>query len=573
MGKPNLSTVSIDLQKLLERENHQVEWKERVADIENACKSLVAFANDFHSLGGGYLVCGVRESKDLHGSPLAESVGLTAAEAKRVSGELMVLCREKVSPPISPHLEELEGAEPGKKVLVFTQPRTGQAHSFRGTKEGPAYWIRLGSQTRQARNGLLRDLLVKTGATPPWELQPCNEAKPEDLDLLKLRGFLSQVYRDDQRPERFLSAKEKLHALVEPLLVEEPLTGLLRPRNFAILLFGKQIHRFFPYAYLDFAVYPEFDRSGTHSQRTQLMGDLFEQIDAAKKMLLLHNPQRMDKEHPNRPNYDSYPKRALEEALVNAVVHRDYSIRQSGSITVFLDRIEFLSRGALPEDLDRQRFLEGTAGPFWRNRSLSWFTSELQYTQAQGQGIPTIIRALRRINSEPRFDLDNHSVTCTIPAHARHTQEQLLRQNLQHLLDNDLAASFELLEEAGKRHHDCQAAWSQAAESLRDLNKFLSYAPRPAQLLAFLPALLKVLSSEVDEIENIARASDFGKPGDRNPNNSREEALANLKRLRKQLGEVLQQGRNLQQGALIEEADTMTLRLDKIQEWLQAQSH
>jgi ATP-dependent DNA helicase RecG len=559
--------MSFDLQKLLERENYQVEWKEGVADSQDTARTLVAFANDFQGLGGGYLVCGARESRNEHGFPVAEVIGLTASEISRIVGELQTIGRDNVNPPIFPSVAEIDTHHPDKKVVIFTQPRTGQAHSFKAKTSAPAYWIRSGSMTCEARNGALRELLVKNGAAPPWELQACAESTSEDIDRLKLRSFLSKLGRDQQDPERFVSATEKLHALVEPLLLKEPLSGMLRPRNFAILLFGKDIHRFFPNAYIDFAVYPEFDRASTNSTRTALTGDLFEQIDAARKHLALHNPQQMDKSDRNQPNFLSYPVPALEEALVNAVVHRDYSIRQPISITVFLDRIEFRSPGALSREIDKEQFTQGTAGPFWRNRSLSWFTSELQYTQAQGQGIPTIIKTLKRAKNKPQFDFNGNSLNCIIPADARHTQLQLLHQNLQHLLNKDIPASLELLEEASNRHHNCKAAWQQLAESLGQLRGILPYSPTPSQINDFGEALLEIVSAKIVTLEVATKLAATPET------NFIVDANDLLKRTEADLASMNDVAVEQEQLSLCGKISLVQARIQKILEWIQTTSH
>jgi ATP-dependent DNA helicase RecG len=57
----------VDLNELATRESEQVEWKRNVADINDVLRTVVAFANDFQNLGGGYVVRGAVETKDEHG--------------------------------------------------------------------------------------------------------------------------------------------------------------------------------------------------------------------------------------------------------------------------------------------------------------------------------------------------------------------------------------------------------------------------------------------------------------------------------------------------------------------------
>jgi predicted HTH transcriptional regulator len=68
----------VDLLELAKRESATVEWKENVADVSNVISTMVAFANIFLNLGGGYIVCGAKEIKDAFGFQSVEYVGLTA---------------------------------------------------------------------------------------------------------------------------------------------------------------------------------------------------------------------------------------------------------------------------------------------------------------------------------------------------------------------------------------------------------------------------------------------------------------------------------------------------------------
>lgn len=106
---------------------------------------------------------------------------------------------------------------------------------------------------------------------------------------------------------------------------------------------------------------------------------------------------------------------------MNALAHRDYEDREPARVTVFVDRIELLSPGGLPSGVDAQEFRSGKASPRWRHRSLAFYFNRLQLAQAEGQGIPTILRSMRSGGSpEPLFLIGERSVTCVLPAHPRH---------------------------------------------------------------------------------------------------------------------------------------------------------
>src|SRR5262249_2082897 len=128
-------TARIDLTELAQRENEQTEWKENVADIDDVVATLSAFANDFQNLGGGYVVCGAKEEQDAEGFPRLVRIGLTAGRLREVENTVLARCRDRVSPPLVPLVEELPTDDASRRVLVFLQPATGTAHTFRRGQE------------------------------------------------------------------------------------------------------------------------------------------------------------------------------------------------------------------------------------------------------------------------------------------------------------------------------------------------------------------------------------------------------------------------------------------------------
>jgi ATP-dependent DNA helicase RecG len=408
----------IDLDELARRENEQTEWKENVGEVDDVVATLCAFANDLQNLGGGYVVCGVKEGKDAHGFPEIVRVGLTAARLKEVEGLVLSRCRERIAPPLAPLVEEVATDDPGRRILVFLQPATGAAHLFRRGSDGAKHFVRVSRATIEARNGLLRDLLVRKGAIEPWDRRPCHEATVEDIDLLVLREALTRMGVPSARPDLLLSATEQLHALVPPLCAAEPLTRVLRPRHFAVLLFGRSPQRFIPGAYAYLSRYPGVDRSTDVAERHELIGSLVEQSLALSRFVGSEATLVMDKTNLEHPNRERYPERALKEALGNALAHRAYDLPEPTRITIFSDRIEFHSPGGLLSGVSIQALRSGRLGPRWRNQTLAWIMMKLNLAQGEGQGVPTIRAQMKAAgNPPPRFEATEASVTCTLFTH------------------------------------------------------------------------------------------------------------------------------------------------------------
>jgi len=182
----------------------------------------------------------------------------------------------------------------------------------------------------------------------------------------------------------------------------EPLTGVLRPRNFALLLFGLRTQFHVPGASSIFSTYPGTDRSTRTAERHELTSTLLEQ---AQRLIELLNGQiykAFDKVDLKNANARKYPQVALHEAAVSALVHRDYESYDPTRVTAFSDRIEFLSPGSLLAGVAKDEFESGRAPAKWRNEALAWFFNRLNPAQAEGQGIRTILRTMNAEGCRPR---------------------------------------------------------------------------------------------------------------------------------------------------------------------------
>lgn len=348
--------------------------------------------------------------------------GLSAQRIREIENTVLARCRDRVSPPLVPLVEELPANDDGRRILVFIQPATGTAHTFRRGHQGAKHYVRVSRSTIEARNGVLRLLLVRKGALEPWDRRPCPGATVQDLDLLALRDALQRMglYSPDQGVEPYLADGAQITPFVPSLCLSEPLTGVLRPRNYAILLFGREPQRFVPGAFSIYSVYPGRDRTDPVARRVEIAGTLLDQARRLQELLDAEVVTLFDKTDLKTPNAEKYPRRALQEAMVNALAHRDYELVDPARFTSYRDRIEFVSPGGLPYGVTIEALRKRTVTPRWRNQSLAWFLNRLQLAQAEGQGIQTIRSAMKAAGCPPpRFDATEVSVSCVLRAHPR----------------------------------------------------------------------------------------------------------------------------------------------------------
>ena len=414
---------NIDLKELSQRESEKVEWKENGDDkniVKSISKTISAFANDISNFGGGYVVCGAKEIKDEYGFPKLKFTGLSADKLKEIEGKVLQHCRDYISPSLAPVVQELMNPEDeSKRILVFIVASGSQAHAYRDG-ESSNYYVRIGRETRAAKNGIFRQLMESKQQVIPFDKRPNPNTSEKDIDILLFRDCMNdmELLQPNKQIEDYFSDSEQIAEFIPPLFVKNSLDNSICLRNFALLMFGKKksITLNFPDTYLILSVYYGVDRSEPSGKQYNLTGSIIEQAKKTIDLLETQTYVLFDKTS-DKPNKEIFPKRALQEAVVNAIVHRDYQIGEPVRVTVFSDRIEIRSPGTLHWGIDREKFKSGKVSPKWRNQSFAYLFKKLKLAQAEGQGISTIIRTMREEGCpDPIFEVEEENVTCILPA-------------------------------------------------------------------------------------------------------------------------------------------------------------
>lgn len=388
------------LATLLESESDRCDWKEK-GDPQKIVATLAAFANDHAAVGGGWVICGVREverGQRVVGQP----IGLTAAEIKQIRGKVEHWCRTALHPALMPRVER-HRTPTGAELLCFYMPAQPRVVSMQHGRGHIAYYVRIADAVREATPAVLEELYRRKGIEPPFLDQPCGAATLADLDLDLARRTLSG-FDLPQTADAYLAPDAPIEATARPLVrcVRDREGERAVPTYLAILLFGRVPTRFVPGAQIDVATYAGRDRGVEHSALRRFSGPLVTLVEQVRVHLASTDVLEIDKGAPlGRQNRPRLPRRAIEEALVNAVVHRDYADANPSKIAVFDDRIEFGNPGGLVPALDADRVRAGDAGPHWRNPSLAAFMLRLELAQTEGQGLRTIIDEARRVTGRP----------------------------------------------------------------------------------------------------------------------------------------------------------------------------
>jgi predicted HTH transcriptional regulator len=410
----------IDLKELSIRESERVEWKENGDDIQivkSIVKTIAAFANDISNLGGGYVVCGAKEVKDEYGFPKLEYSGLTASKVKEIEGKIMQHCRDYVNPAVLPRVHELENPmDSSTRILVFVVSATSEAHVYRdGTTTN--YYVRMSRETQKASISIVNQLLIQKAKIEYFDKQVNFNLTQADIDVSALRDSMQEMdLLSTEKPlEMYFSDTEQIAPLVPPLFAKTKIDNVLRPKNFALLLFGKteSITYWYTNAYIILSVYNGTDRSSAATERYELIGTIVAQVKQVIALLKKQSCALLDSTN-GEPNLAKYPIRALHELVLNAIVHRNYLIPNPIQIAIFKDRIEIKSPGCLYSG-EKEAFVKGKANAKWRNPSFSYLFNKLKWTQFEGQGIPTVLKMMRTEGyPAPIFELESESVTCIL---------------------------------------------------------------------------------------------------------------------------------------------------------------
>lgn len=179
-----------------------------------------------------------------------------------------------------------------------------------------------------------------------FDQRSCNKAKLSDIDEKKIRWFLKVAREKRNFPlDSTASVKDVLIHL--NLLHEGQLT------NAAVLLFGKDPHKFFLQAEVKCVQLPSTEVEKPFTSYHIYDSNLFDQVDKAVAFVLdairLPVIQQEHTAQVSRP-YE-IPIFAIQEAIVNAVAHRDYDATSGVQVMLFLDRVEVWNSGRLPSRL------------------------------------------------------------------------------------------------------------------------------------------------------------------------------------------------------------------------------
>ena len=313
------------------------------------------------------------------------------------------------------HLEFKEATRLGKTRLIFVKGSTDanrHPKMRRLIHKAGRQLIRRrfnnAAELHTAVYASLVDYLEATGALNyiPWDTRAAGKATMDDLDPKAIIRFVQRARKARNFP---FSAESE----IEEVLTHLNLLDNGVPTNAAILLFGKHPQRFTQPSEVKCAHFHGTEVAKPIPSYQVYKGTAFELVDQAIDFVMskINLSVGTRKHGPQAPVKYEIPREVVAEALVNAIVHRDYNSNGSVQVMLFPNRLEVWNPGTLPPALTLDK-LRAPHSSIPGNPLLAEPLYLTKYIERMGTGTRDMIRRCRAAGlPEPEFSLTDSFVT------------------------------------------------------------------------------------------------------------------------------------------------------------------
>jgi ATP-dependent DNA helicase RecG len=356
--------------KMPGEETHNIEYKQKWND--DCLKAISAMAN----ANGGRLFVGL----DDQGNPVE------LKNAKKLLEDIPNTIRNRLN--ILSTVELDKRAE--HKIICITISPSSIPVSFNGK-----YYLRSGSTVQEMRGKELADFLLRKSGIP-WDSCAEKHSTLKALDAITVDEF--KRLAADRIPGIINETDSSM------LLHKLNLAKKKQLNRAAVLLFGSDPQRYYSHAVVKIGKF----LTDTDIQTTDIVkGNLFQQVENSLEILRTKYLQsHISFEGIHRRDILEYPYEALREAIINALIHRDYHGFSQIQIRVYPDRMIVMNEGSLPpeisvEDLKKNHLSKP------RNKLLADVFYFAGFIEAWGRGTLKIVEKCRDQGlSEPEFHND-----------------------------------------------------------------------------------------------------------------------------------------------------------------------
>ena len=361
------------------QESETVELKSVVVD--DIKKEIIAFAN----CEGGKLYIGVQDDGTV--------VGLDDPDGAALQISNMV--RDAVKPDLTMFLHYETLNEDGKQIIAIDVQR-GTERPYYLARKGlrpEGVFVRQGYSSVPASNTAIRRMIKETDGDHFEEMR----------SLEQNLTFEAAKKEFSERNIRFGEAQMKTLGLMTH-------DGIYT--NLGLLLSDQCVHTIKAAAF-------EGTTQNEFKDRREFSGSLFRQMNEVYDYIDFRNQTHSTFQKLRRIDRRDYPETAVREALLNSLVHREYSFRASTLISLYADRIEFTSIGGLVNGVTLKDVMMGIS--VCRNVKLANVFYRLELIEAYGTGILKIMEAYSGTGKEPQIETSDNAFKIILPnlnAHA-----------------------------------------------------------------------------------------------------------------------------------------------------------
>lgn len=338
-------------------------------------KEVVAFANTCD----GTIYIGVNDRGEVIGVKNSDDV------IERAGASIRNAIKPDVSMYVTLNIEQIEN-----KNIVAIRVQRGVSRPYyiaeKGLKPSGVY-IRQGNSSVPASEDYIRQMIKETDGDSFEKLRSLNQELTFDYaDMIFKSADIS--FGDIQKKTLGIIGEDNLYT------------------NLGLLLSDQCVHT------LKIAIF-EGKEKGIFKDRKEFKGSLLKQITEAFEYIDLINKTQATFEGLIRKDERDYPVEAIREALLNAVVHREYSFGASTLINIYEDRVEFLSLGGIVSGLSLEAVMLGVSQS--RNEKLADVFYRLHLIEAYGTGIQKILLNYKNYNLKPVFKAETGAFQVILP--------------------------------------------------------------------------------------------------------------------------------------------------------------
>ena len=354
-------------------ESKMVEYKrEYLDDIKY---TIVAFANT----DGGKLYIGMEDDGCIRGVDDPDGTML------RITN----MIRDAIRPDVT-MFTEVSVSNSSDKAIIVVSVQRGTARPYYLAAKGvrpEGVYVRQGSSSVPASETAILNMIRETSGDRYEDARSINQ----QLTFDKTSEYFAQkniAFGEAQMRSLYMIGKDGTYT------------------NLAMLLSDQCVHT------IRMAVF-EGSRKTVFRDRRELTGSLLSQMEEAFSYIDQFNRTRAEIKGLYRVDTRDYPPEALREALLNAIVHRDYAFSSSTLISIFDDRIEIVSVGGLVRGMSYDDIMLGVS--VLRNQHLANVFYRLQLIEAYGTGMLKIHECYADSSCKPLIEVTDNVFKITLP--------------------------------------------------------------------------------------------------------------------------------------------------------------